>query len=282
MKLLRNLRIMAILMSVLMIPIDLYAQKIDELEQYELRSYSPVNYGLKDLVFEVRISNLVDLLKNQMAMTNIIDVYYRVFWIFPGQYRIEVEGLPRGFEELKAELRQLLMERLEFVVPQSLASQLRSYKLSYKARGNPVIVQGRDDTNTRAVNLIELEFEPNGKLRAFEAFSPGSRSQTSIDSSVKPWSHNKWVVDRLITTQIVGTQKTIVETKVSYTTVAGIGLPEKVDVETTHTVELAEEVKSGIKAEDIPSVKSGSTFLFSKYEVNTGKAQRVMVQGSSR
>lgn len=273
----KSIHAIAILMSILSFSFhEVRASKIDEVEQYDLRFYSPINYGLKDLVFEVRISNLTELLRDEMALTTVVDAYYKVYWIFPGQFRIEVEGLPRGFDELKSELRQMIREHLEIVIPQPLGNRLRSFELSYLSRGQTVQVQGVDQTQTRSVNRIEVVFEPNGKLKSIEAFSPGVRVLSEMESSVKPWSHNKWVLDKLTTTTRGQTyNKTVNE--ISYTSVAGIGFPERIRVRSVHRPIVPEGYDG-----EVPEVEAGSEIQFSKYEVNTGKAQRFMVQGLSR
>lgn len=253
------------------------SQTLDELEQYDLRTYSPVNYGLKDLVFEVRVSNLLDLIKNEMAITDVVDVYYKVYWMFPGQYKIEVEGLPKGFQELRAELRELIKERLEFVIPTPLANKLRSFSLAYKERKPQTIIEGVDETHTRDTNRLTLIFESNGKLKEFHSYSPVGISKSFFETSVKPWSHNKWVYDSLVIENTQGQQKNTIRHRFSYETISGVGFPEKIEVESTFEIIVPEDFKG-----EKPQTTKKTEILFSNFEVNTGKAQRYMTQGSSK
>jgi hypothetical protein len=247
---------------------------IDEVEQYDLRLYSPVNYGLKDLVFEARLSNLMELLKNEMALENLIDVYFKIYWMFPGQYQIDVEGLPRGFESLKAELRASIKDRLEFIIPLSLSNKLRSYTLEYKSKKPTVLIEALDGTNTRAINRIEMEFEPSGKLKLMRSFSPMGKTEMRYEMAIKPWSHNKWAIDTLEVETLVGRQINKTINELSYTTVSGIGVPEKITIKNSTEMKMPEGDKS-----EAMKVESNSEIVFSKWEINTGKAQKEITQG---
>lgn len=249
------------------------AQDISEVEQYELRTYSPINYGLKDLTFEVRVDNLKEMLGEQYNLKNLVDVYYKVYWIFPGQYQINVEGLPEGFVELASELKSILKEKLEFVVPKDISSKLRSYKLSYKSK-KPTIIEGVDPTQSRSVNRIELVFEESGKLKKLRSFSPYNVTESILDVGIKSWSHNKWVVEEYKMVIDSAQRVLTVTNDISYETHGGVGLPSTISTETK--VEL-KRMKKG-EEELVKLTEKESKLTFSKYEVNTGKAKKAMTQ----
>lgn len=277
MKLIRNNR--AWLTSILMICLGLSftlkanAQEITEVEQYELRTYSPINYGLKDLTFEVRVNNLKEMLEGQYNLKNLIDVYYKVYWIFPGQYQINVEGLPEGFVELESELKSILKEKLEFVVPKDISSKLRAYKLSYKSK-KPTVIEGVDPTQNRSVNRIELVFAESGKLKKMRSFSPYNVTESILNLGIKSWSHNKWVVEQY-KMSIESTQKVLTVTNnISYETHGGVGLPDTISTETKVEVKREREGEEEI----VKLSEQKSQLTFSNYEVNTGKAKKAIVQ----
>lgn len=253
-------------------------QKISEIEQSDIRSYSPVNYGLKDLVFEIRISNLKELLEEQYNLKNLIDVYYKVYWIFPGQYKIEVEGVPKGFVDLNYELREMIKDKLEFVIPMPIAAKIRGYELSYKDKSASVVVQGVDRSQLSNVSRIELELEPSGKLKSLSSFSPVGVSKSLFDYNIKPWSHNKWVISKYETVVPNLNGEVRIVHDVSYLSQSGLGLPEEIDVKTIQTF------KVQVSADKFETKKNemGSIISFSKYEINTGKAQRYITQGVQR
>lgn len=246
---------------------------ISEIEEYEVRAYSPVNYGLKDLVFEVRVKDLEELLTEGYNLKNITDVYYRVFWMFPGQFKIEVLGLPDGFVEVENELKQILKEKLEFVIPGKLSTKLRSYQMSYKSK-SPAVLQGIDPTQSNIVNRVELAFAKNGKLESLTAFSPHSVVKSMVKSGIKSWSHNKWVVEKYSVESKLPNQVITVDNDIEYDTFSGVGLPTKINV-TTKIESLYQEDEEIKKREQS---KTSGELEFTKYEVNSGKAKKNIVQ----
>lgn len=253
-------------------------QNIVEIEQSDIRSYTPINYGLKDLVFEIRISNLKELLEEQYNLKDLIDVYYKVYWIFPGQYKIEVEGIPKGFVDLHYELREMIKDKLEFVIPMPIAAKIRGYDLTYKEKSSTVIVQGVDRSQLRDVSRIELELETNGKILALSSFSPAGITKALFDFNIKPWSHNKWVIDNYETVVPAGNGEVRVIHDVKYLSQSGLGLPEEIVVKTIQTY----KVQVSADKVETKNNEMGSIISFSKYEINTGKAQRYITQGIQR
>jgi hypothetical protein len=249
------------------------AQNISEIEQYEVRTYTPINYGLKDLVFEVRVKNLKEILEGQYNLKNIVDIYFKVYWIFPGQYQINVEGLPEGFVELAAELKSILKGKLEFVVPKDISSKLRPYKLSYKSK-TPTVIEGVDPTQGRMANRIELIFEESGKLKKFRSFSPYKVTESILGLGIKSWSHNKWVVEEYSMIIKTGQELLTEKNEISYKAYSGVGLP--ILISTTTTVEVKRQQDG--KEELVKLSSQASELTFSKYEVNTGKAKKAMTQ----
>jgi hypothetical protein len=240
-----------------------------QVDEFDLRYYHPENFGLKDLVFEIRITDLVKRLNAGKTLGQLEDVYYKIYWIFPGEYRIVINGLPNGFSQIKRGLKEMIKARLDYVIPLKLAPKIRAYKLSTSNTSRGVLVKGVDQTHTRPVNEINLLFDARGKLLEFKTFSPVGVNNSKMELNVKPWSHNKWVVDKIEVTNS-GTQVTTITSELDYTTVSGFGFPEKIDITTKIKPYEANSKK-------VQVVKS--TLLFSKFEVNSGKAQRYIMKG---
>lgn len=256
----------------LIFSLNIYSKNIPEVNEFDIRYYHPENYGLKDLVFEVRVSNLVDTLNKKQSYGKIEDLYFKVYWMFPGQYEIVVNGFPKGFKEVKYQLKQMIKNRLDFVVPLKLAPRVRSYELSYFETKGAKGVKGKDRTGSRSVSEIQLKFKSNGMLEEFKSFSPTGVNTSKFELGVKGWSNNKWVVDRMVVRLIQGVQLTTIENEFDYKSFSGFGFPSKVDIKTTQEI----MTNNGGK----PNKRSvNSTIEFSKYEINTGKAVRFMVKG---
>lgn len=246
-----------------------YSATIDEVEEFDIRYYHPENFGLKDLVFEVRFDQMLERLNKQLTFGKLEDIYYKVYWIFPGEYRIEINGLPAGFSEVKNSLKRLVKDRLDFVIPTKLAPKIRGYKLKKKKIKTGELISGRDETGMKAVSEINIKFDKKGRLTEYKTFSPTGTNTAKTKMKVKSWSHNKWVLDE-VTSRSETTQIMILKNKITYKSVKGIGLPERVDIETS--------IKGYTTSnESMQRNKSGITF--SKYEVNTGKAQKYILKG---
>ena len=244
----------------------IHANEIREVKKFDVAFYYPQDFKLKDLSFEIRVKGLNKQLQERLFSKKIKDVHYKVYWVYPGKFHVQVKGLPKGFFEIKNELKNLIKERLDFVIPQKMIPKLRSYSLKRKVIGNEVVVTGQDDTQVKAINEIKLTFDKSGKLKKFKTFSPSGNSESIFTMLVKSWSHNRWVLEEVVANSMLGVQKMQIKQKISYTNVDGFGFPERVLVTTTR------ELSSSINNEKQPSSSSiESEILFTNYQVNTGK-----------
>lgn len=253
--------------------------KIEEIEQYEIRNYDPQKSGLTDLVFEARIEKLTDILNKTGNFGKLVDVYFKIYWLSPSQYKIEVMGLPKGFQEVRDDLGALIKGKLEFIIPERFSEKFKAYTLKVQPVADGKLIKAIDDTYTLAVPEVDITFDKTGKLKTVESNVNYSQVKTEFFQSPKAWSNNKLVMDKIVTVTKQGTSTSTTSNSVEYTTVNGMGFPSKVTVKTVsegvipaHGKEKEKKVKS----------ESGSVIRFSTYEVNTGKAQRFMTEGLRR
>ncbi|CAN0101634.1 unnamed protein product, partial [Chrysoparadoxa australica] len=67
------------------------AYAVDLLENFDLRSYSPVKNGLKDFTCQIRVKGLTDQVKKDLVNVKINDeIYYKLYWVYPGKIDITV------------------------------------------------------------------------------------------------------------------------------------------------------------------------------------------------
>lgn len=250
----------------------------DVVENFDLRYYHPQVMSLKDLSFEIRISNLKENVLKSIPLSKLDDLYYEVYWITPGKYHVEVKGLPKGYVELRNELKALIQNRLDYVLPQKLAPKVRSYSLeTVSVKNGMQKIIGTDRTHQRGINKIEIDFDREGKLRSFKTRSPMGSQTSNLSMSKKSWSNNKWVVDRITVTSVQGIQVTKMENKLSYKKVDGFGFPSKVTVTTTQELKVASKKKD---KENKRIVKSEITF--SNYKINKGIARQRILEESAK
>ena len=268
-----------LLITIIISSIAIAEEKIDVIEQYEIRSYSPQKNGVNDLVFEARLDNLTEQLSNNLILGKLVDVSFKIYWISPSQYKIEVQGLPKGFLEIKAGLISIIKTKLEFILPEKFSEKFKDYTLKAEAIADGKLIHAVDATYTMAVPEIDIVIDKTGQLKTVVTRAPMSAVKTEFIHTPKSWSSNKLVLDKIILTSSQGLVNFKTTNSLDYININGIGFPEKVVVETVTEVIVpatAKEKEKRVKNEEVAS------FHFTKYEVNTGKAQRYMHEGIQR
>jgi hypothetical protein len=242
---------------------------VDLLENFDLRSYSPVKNGLKDFTCQIRIKGLTDQIKKDLVNVKINDeVYYKLYWKYPGKVDITVEGLPKGFQELRQNLKGLVVNRVDYLVPQDLSKRLRAYKLKSKPIKGGTLVLGTDPSNRLAVNKIEIKFDGSEKLKSYKSYSPLGFQQSIFEFGKKSWSKNKWVLESVKAKTVQGPQITEIETEIDYENNVGYGFPTEINIETLQYVLAPGENEK-------KNERTGETVIsFSNYKINSGDAQK--------
>ena len=251
--------------SIIMASSALWSQtKIEEIEQYEIKSYDPQKTGLTDLVFEARIDNLTEILNKTQTFGHREDIHFKIYWLSPSQYKIEVLGLPKGFQEVKNDLATLIKGKLEFIIPERFSEKLKAYSLKAEPVADGKLIKAIDDTYTMTVPEVNILFDKAGLLKTVETKGGQAPVKTEFFQSPKAWSNNKLVT---------------ITNAVEYLTVAGMGFPSKITVKN-----VSEGIIPATDKEKEKKVKNetGTVIRFSKYEVNTGKAKRFMMDGQRR
>jgi hypothetical protein len=260
---------MRLLFLTLTIFLNILCAQAGPVEDFDLRSYSPIKNGLKDLYCEVRLKGLTEKIKKQFVTLKIKqEIFFKLYWIYPGKIDFVVEGLPKGFLELRQNLKNLVASRIDYIIPQELAPKLQSYSLKVKKSSSGTLVIGEDPTNNKAINKLEINFKKDGRLSRYKSYSPLGFQQSKFDYSKQSWSKNKWVLEKVEAKMIQGPQITESTTTVKYENQVGFGFPISVLVETKQYV--AAPGKEERKLER----KGESEIAFSNYKVNSGTAQK--------
>lgn len=254
-------------------------EKIEELEQYEIKSYTPQKNGVSDLVFEARIDNLAEMLSKNLVLGKLTDVSFKIYWLSPSQYKIEVNGLPKGFEEIRADLIALIKGKLEFVIPENFSDKFKGYTLKAEPIAAGKLIHAIDATYTMAVPEVDIVIDKSGQLKTVETRATMSSVKTEFAHSPKSWSNNKLVLDKIIQTSRQGAALLTTTNSIDYLSVNGIGFPSKITIKNISEVIIPKTEKE--KEKKIKS-ETGTIIRFSKYEVNSGKAQRYINEGLKR
>jgi len=250
----------------------LFAQeKIEEIEQYDIRSYAPQKSGVSDLVFEARIDKLTEILSKNLALGKLVDVYFKISWLSPSQYKIEVFGLPKGFEDIKADLTALIKGKLEFVLPEKFSDKFKGYKFKVEPIADGKLIRAIDVTYKMIAPEVDISFDRAGLLKTIETKAPNSLVKTEFFHSPKSWSNNKLVLDKIIQSSSQGPAKQMTISELEYISVSGIGFPSQISVKSVTEITVPATDKE--KEKQIKN-EMGTTIHFTNYEVNTGKARR--------
>jgi hypothetical protein len=254
-------------------------EKNEDLEQYEIRSYAPQKSGVNDLVFEARIDNLTEMLSKNLVLGKLVDVSYKIYWLSPSQYKIEVQGLPKGFQDVRADLIALIKGKLEFVLPEKFSDKFKGYTLKGEPVADGKLIRAIDATYTMAIPEVDITMDKTGQLKTIETRAPMSAVKTEFFHSPKSWSNNKLVLDKVVLTSKQGAADLTTINDIDYMNVNGIGFPSKITIKNISEVTIPAH---GKEKEKRVKNETGTVIRFSKYEVNTGKAQRYMTEGLKR
>jgi hypothetical protein len=235
---------------------------------FDLKVYNPQKIGLKDLTYEVRISNLKDILKSKLTIPIKNEVYFKAYWMSPGRLKVEVYGLPEGFVELKNELSKLVHMRSDLVIPQSFSNKMRSYKFSKKREAQYLVYTGIDESNQRSINKVTAKLTSDSILKSFTTFSPLGKQSAEFSFAKSSWSNNKLSLKKLETTAMAGITKTNMITEIDYIVVEGYGFPKTVKVQTI--VEIVGRQGQNDKK------KVNIMISFSNYKINKGEAVKAL------
>lgn len=245
-------------------------EKIEEFEQYEIRNYAPQKRGVSDLVFEARIENLTEALAKNFVLGKLVDVSFKVYWVSPAEFRIEVQGLPKGFEEIKENLVMLIRGKLEFVLPEKFTDKFKGYTFKAEPVADGKFIRAIDTTYTMAIPEADIHFDKQGKLKTIATRAPMSAIKTEFFHSPKSWSNNKLVLDKLILTTNQGPIQLTTTNDLEYISISGVGFPSKITIKNISETTIPKTEKE--KEKKIRQ-ESGTIIHFTKYEINTGKAQ---------
>lgn len=250
-----------------LISTNLFAQDkaLDIIKKFDVSSYRPQDKGLKEFVVQVDISNLTKQLNDQLIFGKLKNVYFKLYWVYPNQYDVEVLGLPNGFAEIKNELKGLVASRLDVIVPSMLEKKFEGYNLKHSMQTGKEQITATDSTHMKLINEIRATFDREGKLLSLVNHKPMIVEESELSLIKKSYSENKWIIDEISVKVNEGSQTTFIKTKIDYNSVEGYALPVRI---TSHSKQILAqgEDKTPIQRE------VDSLVEFKGYKINSGEA----------
>ncbi|PIP92905.1 MAG: hypothetical protein COW00_06295 [Bdellovibrio sp. CG12_big_fil_rev_8_21_14_0_65_39_13] len=228
---------------------------IEKVSDFDTPLYYPQDGSLKDLYVEAKIEGLEELLKSRLSNPNIRNVYFKIYWMFPGKSSIEIEGL-KGFEEMKSELKMVIAEKLDYLIPEKFGQKFRSYQMT--KRGESISLE--DQSGEKLIQSVLINMKNDNVIKSISVKGAGIANEIEYESSMKRWASNKYSFDKV---SIKSTQMGVTNIRtdeIKYTPVQGYGFP----------IEIATTAK--IIPEKGSERESSARITFSSHKVNEGVA----------
>ena len=248
----------------------------EAIKRYDIGYYHPERFGLRDLTFEVRVDGLTEKLNQQLIFGKLSDVFFKVYWMQDEtgaiQSKVLVIGMPNGFEEMKKGLKQMVTDRLDYVVPKMLAESIKECSTTYSPASYGGFITCIDKTHQKQIDRMELYFDKAGRMTRYVTVSPVGKTDTTMQMSAKAWSNNKWVLESMKIKQYQGIQSTITDYLFNYEKVELFGFPKSIVVKTAQYL-----IKPTEKNQEQLMRETETALRFSNYVINKGQAKSAII-----
>ncbi len=238
-----------------------HSEQIGLFEDHKIRSYAPIKVGVKDMLFDVRVKGILELIKGQTSLTQLDDVYFRVYWYFPDRYKVVVEGLPEGFKVLRNNLKVIVKPYIDLIFSEEVITQFSRYPYVQDQKNKKSYIK---KNNENEMGKVSIEFNGNGLLASISSSSRYSKVNTEFGYSKKSWSKGKFVTDTIKISEESKGIESVKDLDVSYGLFSGIGLPEKIKVS-----------ESFLRNEKVIN-ENKLEINFTNYVLNSGKARNIL------
>lgn len=251
------------LIAVLFICINNAMSTLSIFEDHKLQVYSPMKVGVKDLLFEVRIDGLIENIKRTTSITKIDDLYVRFYWVFPGEYRMEVEGIPKGFELIRNNIKAQVKPYVDLIFSEDFIRQFERSPFVKDPKEKNTFIKKNNPGET---SDVKISFNENGIMNKIESRSPMSVVLTNFEFKQRSWSDGKYILasveiqekaSGLVSSRIISVERDVY---------SGVGLPKSIVVD------------ENVKQADKEISKNQIKIFFSNYHVNEGKAEKFLKQ----
>lgn len=228
-------------------------------EDHKLQTYSPVKAGVKDLLFEVRIDGLIDNIKATTAISKVEDLYVRFYWIFPGEYRMDVEGIPEGFDTLRTNIKQQVKPYVDMIFSEDF---IRQFERSPFVKDTNIKNRFNRKNEKNEVTELYVTLNSNGIMDGVYSTSPRVKVDSKFEYKLRSWSDGKYVLTGIMIKENMNGLISNKNIEVERDVFSGVGFPSKITIN--------EEIKQG----ESSVTKSKTILKFSNYHINSGKAEK--------
>ncbi len=261
-----------LLIGLLSLSTTLWAQDYSGyLAQFDNRIYSLKSKNVKDFVVDVESSRLTKKVNDQTIFGKISKLSFRFYWTAsPERLEIEVRGLPDGFREIKEDLKANILVVMEDLIPLVLSQKFTGYKINSGSRPKEIVMQ--DSSGVADIPIYILKFDSQDKLLEVEGKKPVGSLIVSPIYEKESFADGKWVLTSMTMVNSDGFQTTTIKKELEYGNVQGIGVLEKIEIDTVIKRE-GSDAKPLISREEIE---------LSNYKINTGEGLNYFLSEGSK
>ncbi|GAB4012196.1 MAG: hypothetical protein Fur0010_07830 [Bdellovibrio sp.] len=251
----KMLNIFAVMFG-LIIPFVCFAE-IEKISDLDQKLYYPQDQSLKDLYLEAEIVGLSELVKKRLDNPKIQEIKFKIYWLFPGKISIDVEGI-NGFEELKTELKMMIAEKLDLIIPEKMGQKFRSYTMKKKTGGIDLV----DETGDKLISKVSIDLDDNDVIKKVRVLGAGIDNTINYKATVKRWATNRYSFDKVDIENVQLGRKSKRVDEISYGVVQGYGLPFEITTQQYMEMENSKEKPQ----------TSTIVYKFKNYRANEGIA----------
>lgn len=218
-----------IFLYLILFPPMIFSQGENLLKSWDNKVYNPKNEGLNFLSFDAKVNGLAESLKTSLIIPNISKVFFKITWDKKNQFKINLMGLPKGFNELKNSLESTLIDKLRFFIPTSFYEPLSEYQISAKIVESGTQYTLEDKTFLKEATKVEIFFNKEKKLSKMEINSLRGKEVNTFnfeDSSIE----NKLLIKDFLIENLSPQGVFALSYSVEYAKVNGFVLPKKISI----------------------------------------------------
>jgi hypothetical protein len=249
-----------IVLTGLLLTTQLFADSVSErlIRKSDLLTYSLSKVGVKSLKFKMRVQGLKENLNKRKNFGKIDDLYFQVSWNYPKKLFIDVHGLPKGFKEVKEQLKMAVYSRLPLLFPVKKQEMLNGYVHSYDKATNTI--NAKDPSGKKALNQMKIVVTPDGLVTKIEGMGISGNQSTSYEGKVEKWSKEKFAYNKINITINAKSHKTVINHDINFKVVRGIGVPATINSQTkmVNTKDGSEKLLSSVESAFFDYVINGA------------------------
>jgi hypothetical protein len=232
---------------------------------YDNKVYSLRTKGVRDFAVDVSSSKLTEQVNEQKSFGTVKDLVFKVYWTqSPERLAVEVDGLPEGFLEAKAQLRASFMPVLDNLLPMTIEQRFPGYKITPGKTSKEFVAT--DPSGLAPIKTYVLKFDEQDRLSEIVGMKALGTWNMSWVYEKKTFAEGKWVISQITTTDAEGSESVKTTRKLNYGTSNGIGVLSEVVL----TVE--KQGEKGFRNQD--------SIDFKNYRINTGEGMRYFLSDS--